>query len=159
YGEFAGERRLSATELGLIQQWVAEGASEGAPAKAPLPALPADDWQLGKPDLVITLPKPYELAAGGKDVYRNFVMPIPVEGKRFVRAFDFRPGSKTVHHAFIYTDRTRQSRRFQKGDGALGFDGMDTPPGADGPGGFFASWQPGKVASPGTEGLAWELGN
>src|SRR3954469_12210433 len=32
YGEFAGERRLGATELGLIQQWVAEGASEGAPA-------------------------------------------------------------------------------------------------------------------------------
>src|SRR3954468_5750536 len=157
YGDFDGERRLSATELGLIQQWIAEGAPEGAAVKTPLPPVPTDDWQLGRPDLVITLPKPYELAPAGKDIYRNFVVPVPGQGKRFVKAFDFRPGSKTVHHAFIYTDRTRQSRRLQPGEGELGFDGMDTPPGADGPGGFFASWQPGKVPSKGAAGLAWEL--
>ena len=160
YGDFANERRLTATELGLLQQWIAEGAVEGAGSNGALPPVPADDWQLGKPDLVITMPTPYTLPASGKDVYRNFIVPVPSETKRFVRAFEFRPGNKVVHHAFMYTDRTRQARRLQQGqDGLAGFDGMDTPPSADGPNGFFASWQPGKIASKGMDGLAWELGN
>src|SRR5260370_124953 len=29
HGEFVGERRLSATQIQLIQEWVAEGAPEG----------------------------------------------------------------------------------------------------------------------------------
>jgi tetratricopeptide (TPR) repeat protein len=158
YGEFAGERRLSPTELGLIQQWVAEGAPEGAFVSTMTPPVfSTNDWQLGQPDLVIALPTPYTLPADGKDVYRNFIIPVPLEAKRFVKAFEFRPGSRTVHHAFIHTDRSRQARRLQPADGAVGFDGMDTPPGTDGPNGFFASWQPGRIASKGVEGLAWEL--
>jgi len=105
FGDFANERRLTATELGLIQQWIAEGAVESPASNAALPPVPADDWQLGKPDLVITMPTPYTLPASGKDVYRNFIIPVPPETKRFVRAFEFRPGNKVVHHAFMYTDR------------------------------------------------------
>jgi len=157
HGEFLGERRLSASELGLLQQWIAEGSSEGTPPSTPLPPLPDNEWQLGKPDLVISLPKPYTLGPSGKDVYRNFVIPVELDHKQFVKAFEFKPNSKTIHHAFIHTDRTRQSRHHQQENGALGFDGMDTPPGADGPDGFFVSWQPGKVPSRTPEGLAWIL--
>src|SRR5437899_2958004 len=103
YGDFANERRLTATELGLIQQWIAEGAVEGAGSAAPLPPVSSDDWQLGKPDMVDTLPTPYTLPGSGKDVYRSFIVPVPPEAKRFVRAFEFRPGNKVVHHAFMYT--------------------------------------------------------
>lgn len=38
YGEFADERRLSVDELGLLQQWIEEGAREGNPSD--LPAIP-----------------------------------------------------------------------------------------------------------------------
>ena len=158
YGEFAGERRLTTDELGLIQQWIREGAVEGSPGPT-LPPLPQDQWQLGKPDLVVTLPEPYTLAPSGKDVYRNLIMPVPAVGEHFVRAFEFRPNSKTVHHSFVYTDRHRESRRLVGKEGAKGFDGMDTPAGADGPNGFFASWQPGKQVSEGFPGLSWPLGN
>jgi Flp pilus assembly protein TadD len=158
YGEFAGERRLTVDELGLIQQWIREGAVEGKPDGALAP-LPSDEWQLGKPDLIVTLPEPYVLDPAGKDVYRNVVAPVPSVGNHFVRAFEFKPNSKTVHHAFVYTDRTRQSRRRLGGDKARGFDGMDTPPGVDGPSGFFSSWQPGKRVSEGNAGLSWPLGN
>src|ERR1043166_4330712 len=41
YGQFAGERRLSAEQVGMITQWVAEGAVEGRAADLPpLPRLP-----------------------------------------------------------------------------------------------------------------------
>lgn len=157
YGEFANERRLNATELGLVQQWIREGAPEGSGPKPATPKQSTEPWQLGKPDLVISLPTPYSLPASGRDVYRNFVVPTKVEAPRFVKAFEFRPGSKVVHHGFFYTDRSGQSRQIQQPGGTAGFDGMDTPRGADGPEGFFTSWQPGKVPSGGAEGLAWEL--
>src|SRR3954465_8846008 len=70
YGEFAGERRLITDELGLIQQWIKEGSTEGNP-NGSLAPLASDEWQLGKPDLVVTLPEPYVLDPAGKDVYRN----------------------------------------------------------------------------------------
>src|SRR5882672_11158629 len=40
YGDFVGERRLSATELGLIQQWIADGGPEGPAATTLLRPLP-----------------------------------------------------------------------------------------------------------------------
>ena len=77
YVEFAGERRLSAEQLGTIQQWVKEGALEGNPAD--LPPIPEwrSDWHLGAPDLIVR-PDAYTLAPDGKDVYYNFVVPIPL---------------------------------------------------------------------------------
>jgi len=158
HGDFIGERRLTVDELGRIQQWIAEGAPEGPPGP-PQPPVAGDEWQLGKPDLVVTLPQPYLLDATGKDVYRNVIAPVPPVGKRFVRAYEFKPNSKTVHHAFLFTDRNRQSRRMLAKSGALDFEGMDTPPTVDGPSGFFASWQPGKQVSGGMPGLSWVLGN
>lgn len=35
YVEFVGERRLSVDQIGMIQQWVSEGAAEGNPADLP----------------------------------------------------------------------------------------------------------------------------
>jgi len=156
HGEFAGERRLSAEQIGLIRQWADEGAAEGATSD--LPALPqwSGEWQLGKPDLVVTLPQPYTLAAEGRDVYRNFVIPAPVNGTRYVRGVEFRPGNpRVVHHAFIKVDRTGQSRRLDAADAEPGFAGMNTP--AEMPDGHFLGWQPGRLPAFVPNGLAWRL--
>ena len=51
--------------------------------RPPVPAF-ADGWQLGKPDLVVTLSEPYTLGAGGTDVFRIFVVPLPVDKVRYV---------------------------------------------------------------------------
>src|SRR4051812_2979856 len=51
--EYRDERRLSDTQIGLIQDWVKEGMPEGDPRKAPaFPQFPKG-WQLGEPDLVV----------------------------------------------------------------------------------------------------------
>ena len=155
YGEFANERRLSTDEIKLIEQWIEEGAVEGDPAD--LPELPkwTEEWQLGKPDLVLQLPQPYMLGPEGHDVYRNFVIPIPVNERRYVQAVEFRPGNKSVHHVRILIDQTDQSRRLDEQDTEPGFKGMSTP--AKFPSGHMLTWTPGAVPAREPEGLPWVL--
>jgi tetratricopeptide (TPR) repeat protein len=155
--ELVGTRRLKDTEISLLARWHAEGDPEGNPVDLPpIPTWP-DGWQLGQPDLVVTPDRAYTLPAEGKDVYRNFVLPLPIHTTRYVSGVEFRAGNRSVHHAFMRFDRTRESRRADGQDGAPGFDGMDTPSSAEGPEGYFLSWQPGKVAMRSPEGLAWAL--
>lgn len=136
YGEFADERRLSIDEIKTIQRWSSAGQIEGAAAdRPPLPQWNSD-WQLGQPDLTLTMPEVYTLAAEGRDVFRNFVQPVRLGEKRFVRGVEFHPGNpKVVHHAFIKVDRTSQSRRMDLRDSEPGFPGMSAP--AEIPGGHF----------------------
>ncbi len=158
YGKFAGERWLSGAEIGLIKQWLDEGAIEGKAADLPpLPKWP-DSWELGQPDLVVSLPSEYPLAPDGKDVYRNFLVPIPTRERRFVQAVEFHPGNnKVVHHAFIEIDDTRQSRRLADAVKPPGFDGMQLPESVQMPGGQMLGWQPGKPPYVSPDGLSWVL--
>jgi len=158
YGDFAGVRSLTADELGVIQQWIAEGAIEGNHGDLPPAPKWPEGWQLGEPDLVITTPQPYTLAAEGKDVYHNLVIPIPVDTNRYVRAVEFRPGNdKVVHHASINIDRTGQSRRLAQAENPPGFDGMQLPESAAIVAGQLLGWEPGKRPETSGEGLSWLL--
>jgi len=155
YGEFRHERRLTAGQIGTIQKWFADGAPEGDPADRPgLPKFP-EGWQLGEPDLVVQMPQPYTLSAEGRDIYRNFVIPAPVSETRFVRAFEFHPNNKSVHHVRILLDATRQSRRLDEQDPEPGFAGMRPP--AQFPPGHMLTWVLGKVPGSEPEGLPWLL--
>ncbi len=158
YGEFANDRRLSTEQIETLQRWYAAGAPEGNPADLrPAPTYSAG-WQLGQPDLIVKLPQSYTLRAEGKDVYRNFVVPIPVTGTHYVKGVEFLPDNwRVIHHAFFNVDRTRQSRRQAEKENPPGFDGMRLPDNARMPGGQFLSWQPGRLASMGSEGLPWVL--
>jgi hypothetical protein len=158
FGEFANERRLSQDQVDLIGQWVSQGSVEGDPRQGPPPPSFPDGWLLGKPDLIVTLPKPFHLGAEGKDVYRNFVIPASGAGNHYVRGIEFRPGNnKVVHHAFIKVDSTSESRRLDGKEPEPGFGGMNTP--AEMPDGHFLTWQPGKLPSFEPDGLAWRLGS
>ena len=156
YGVFADERRLSDAEMAILEQWVREGAPEGDPADKPTAPVWVEGWQLGRPDLVVQLPQPYTLAADGKDVYRNFVLRLPLAVASYVKGVELRPGnSRVVHHAFVKVDATPQSRHLDEKDPEPGFGGMNSP--AEMPSGQFLTWQPGKLPSMSPDGLAWRL--
>ena len=158
YGDFVGQRSLSQEQIQIVQRWVAQGAPEGKPGDAPPPPKWRDGWQLGEPDLIVQLPKPYTLAADGKDVYRNFVIPVPIASRRYVKAVEFQPGNaKAVHHAFMLVDSTRDSRRRDEQDPEPGFPGLHVPPTAQTPAGHFMSWQPGKLPTADSDDLSWAL--
>jgi tetratricopeptide (TPR) repeat protein len=153
---FLGERGLSDEEIARIRRWVEQGAIEGEAAD--LPPLPAftEGWQLGEPDVVLTMPEPFTVPAEGVDVFRNFVLPIPVSTPRWVKAVELRPGNpQVVHHAVMQVDRSRASQRRDEEDPRPGFPGMDMA-GSDPPGGQLLGWTPGKVPIV-DERLAWRL--
>jgi hypothetical protein len=158
YGDFLGDRRLTDAQIDLVKHWVDQGAVEGDASDLP-PAPKFDDqWQLGRPDFIMTVPEPYRLAAEGKDVYRNLVVPIPLTANHYIKGVEFRPGNpRVVHHAFICFDETRASRKLANEQNPPGFDGMDLPPTAQMPAGQLMGWQPGKAPSFFGPGLSWLL--
>ncbi len=99
----------------------------------------------------------YTLPPDGTDVFRIFVVPLPVNATRYVRGLEFRTGSpNVVHHANIRVDRTSASRAFDDADPAPGYDGLIARS-AGYPDGHFLAWTPGQVAPLLPKGLAWTL--
>jgi tetratricopeptide (TPR) repeat protein/mono/diheme cytochrome c family protein len=146
YGEFVGERRLTEDQITMIQQWTDQGALEGPPSDLPQPPKFSEGWQLGEPDLVVKMPRPFMLQADGTDVFRNFVIPVPVPATRYVKALEILPGNrKIIHHANILVDRTRSSRRLDELDPDVGFAGMDVRVESESfdPDSHFLFWKPG----------------
>jgi tetratricopeptide (TPR) repeat protein len=115
--DFVNERRLRDDQIKTIQEWVRGGTVEGNPAdRPPIPRWP-QGWQLGQPDLILTLPQPYTLQAVGTDAFRNFVIPVPGASTRYVRAIEFRAGNpRSLHHASVGVDRFRVSRKLDRSD-------------------------------------------
>jgi Flp pilus assembly protein TadD len=154
---FVGERRLSDDEIATLERWAQTGAPEGN--RDDLPRLPRwpSDWQLGRPDLVAEMSRPYVLAAAaGHDTYRNVVFTLALPATRFVRAIEFKPGDAPIHHAVIRVDRQHASRARDGADGQPGFDGMAAYDVQD-PDGHFLGWAPGRGPIVAPEGLPWTL--
>jgi len=156
--ELEGNRRLAERDIETIQRWVAQGAPEGDPAELPpKPEFP-EGWQLGEPDLVVTLPAPYILPSDGEDVFRNLVLSTPLDSTRYVKAVELRPGNpKVVHHAILRIDPTRSSRRLAEQDPEPGWGGTMSMGDAAPPDGHFIAWTPGHVPRAGDSDLAWKL--
>ena len=156
-GPFVGSRRLSDDDVALFRRWADAGAPAGDLSRVPpQPDLP-QGWRLGTPDVVVTMPEPYTVAADGPDTFRNFVLPIPIERTAFVAGIEFRPGNARVaHHANLRLDRTRSSRQLDEQDPAPGYEGPISPQ-AHYPDGHFLGWTPGQLPPLAEPGMAWRL--
>lgn len=156
--KFVGERRLSDEQLRLIERWVDDGMPQGeAKDMPPVPQYNAG-WQLGTPDLIVKMDVPFIVPAEGTDVFRNFVLPVPVTATKYVKAVEMLPGNKqVVHHANILIDRNGNARRLDQADPGPGFGGMELTIAADSfePDSHFLFWKPGTVPWTEPEGMAW----
>lgn len=152
---FADERRLTDAQIETLQNWVKNGSPEGDPAK--LPPLPdfTDGWQLGTPDLVVTMTEGYTVPADGSDIYRNFVVPLDLKEDKWVRAVEFRPGARAVvHHSLFFLDVTGEARQLDADDPVPGFKRMGL---ALQRGGTLGGWAVGGTANELPDGLAYRL--
>ena len=153
---YAYARKLNAQEIGLLGQWAADGAPEGEEEPPELPRFESG-WQIGEPDLVLSMSEAYELAADGRDVYRNFLLPVTLTENQWVESFEIRPSNpRVVHHVIMYlNDGTARAQ--DSADPQPGFDGMERADGGMRPNGHFLSWQPGRTPLPEIPGAAWQL--
>src|SRR6266550_2293516 len=74
-GDFSNDARLAQNEIDTIVAWVDAGALEGDPKHLPPAPKFIDGWNIGKPDLVISMPDEYNVPAEGVIPYKYFVAP------------------------------------------------------------------------------------
>jgi peroxiredoxin len=103
-GTYQDDRRLLPEEKRILLEWLAGGAPEGDPARAPAPPTPrtVDGWEIGAPDLVLTFPKAQAIPAEGVVPYRFVEVPTNLTEDRWVEASEVRPGAPgVVHHVLV----------------------------------------------------------
>jgi peroxiredoxin len=154
---FLDERKLSAKEIETLTAWVDEGMPEGDPKDAPPPRQFVTGWQLGQPDLVLTVPEEMTVGASGPDLFRCFVLPTNLSEDKFVTAVEVRPGnSRIVHHTLNYFDASGKGRELEK----KAREQKETKQGDVGPG-YSAAMGLGFLPTPGKVGGlgGWAPGN
>jgi hypothetical protein len=100
---FVNDRRLNDRDKATIVAWANGGAPEGN--KADLPPAPTftDGWQVGQPDAVFTMQEDYPIPASGTLEYKYFEIPTNFTEDKWVKAFEVRPGDRSVvHHIIVF---------------------------------------------------------
>ncbi|HEV3258470.1 MAG TPA: redoxin domain-containing protein [Gemmataceae bacterium] len=106
YGKFANDRRLTPRERRLLLRWLDEGTPRGDDQDLPPPRKFVAGWTIGKPDLVVTMPRAYDVAAempaAGVPYQYVHVDPGFKEDRWVVRA-EAKPGAASVvHHLIVF---------------------------------------------------------
>ena len=102
-GTFANDRRLTDAEKKTFVAWVDAGAPQGD--SKDLPSVPqfTEGWEIGKPDLILSMEKAYDVPASGTIAYQNFTIPTNFTEDRWIQAIELRPGNrKVVHHILAF---------------------------------------------------------
>jgi tetratricopeptide (TPR) repeat protein len=157
--KFQDELRLSDEQIALFEKWAEEGAPQGTASDLPEAPKFVAGWQLGKPDLILQARKAYTLPATGTDNYWNFIFPAEVDGTKWVKSIEIRPGQqRVVHHANILVDRQRSSRAQEKNPGD-GFAGMELRIESESfdPDSHMFFWKPGSMPHEEPPGMALRL--
>lgn len=144
-----GERKMTDAEIATLAKWEEAGCPEGDPKDAPAAVTYDDGWRLGKPDLVLTVPDDFHLAATGDDIFRCFVIPTGLIEDKWVIGYDVRPGNpRVVHHTLNFFDRTGQARALEERQQLREKEN----PGPDRGPGYTVSMGVGFVAAPSDDG-------
>jgi hypothetical protein len=152
HGEFRDSRILTAAQVATLKAWADAGAPEGDPKDVPKVPVFTDGWQIGKPDIILKMPKAFTVPAEGRDVYMHFVFPLEIKSEIYVRAVEVRPGNlKVAHHAVGLLDSSGAARKKAdpKTGGYVGFGGPGFVPA-----GFTPGFVPGQTPRPFDPGAA-----
>jgi len=100
-GEFRNAPQLTQADINTLTAWADNGATEGNAADKPKPVEFIDGWRI-QPDVVVSMPNPYRVAARGAGEVRQFVIPNPFKEDTWVSAIEIRPGdASVVHHVIL----------------------------------------------------------
>ena len=102
-GLFSNDRRLTDEEKDTIVRWSTLGAPEGDPKELPPVPKFTEGWEIGAPDAVFTMAKPYAVPASGTINYQYFSIPTNFTEDKWVQAIEVRPGvRRVVHHILVF---------------------------------------------------------
>jgi hypothetical protein len=105
YGHFKNDRRLSDADIRTLQEWADGGAVEGDAKDLPRPIAFQDGWNI-KPDMIIEMPKDFNVPATGTVDYQNFLVKVNFPEDVWVVAAEMRAGNRQVlHHGRVLVRR------------------------------------------------------
>lgn len=106
--DFKNDPSLSDSEIDTIAKWVDGGAPMGNPADMPAPKQFDDPrlWHIGngKPDMIVSMPKPFKVPAVSADINVEFLADSGLTEDRYIKAVEIKPDPKSfrvVHHAAL----------------------------------------------------------
>ena len=105
--KFKDDPSLSDAEITTLVSWVDAGAPQGDPKDLPPPRTFDDNtkWSIGKPDLIVSVPKEHVVPAAGPDKWLDFYVDSGLTEDRYIKAVEGKPsvdGFRVVHHAHQY---------------------------------------------------------
>jgi len=112
YGKFTNGRTLTDAEISTIVAWADGGAPQGDGNDMPAQVNFVEGWQIGKPDLIIKLPKPYPVPVSGVVDYQHIIVHTGFTEDRWVQAAEVRPTERAVVHHIIAFVREPKSNWF-----------------------------------------------
>jgi len=103
HGEFSNDARLPDDAKQLVKQWVKNGMPQGDPADLPPQPKFAEGWRIPTPDLIVKMPKAYNVPAKGTVPYQYFTVDPGFKEDMWVKGAEARPGNPAiVHHMILF---------------------------------------------------------
>jgi mono/diheme cytochrome c family protein len=103
HGTFSNDRRLSDSDKATLVKWATNGAPKGDPKDLPPAPQFAEGWEIGKPDFVLSMTKPFSVIDKGTIAYQYFPIPTGFTEDKWIQAIEVRPGVRqVVHHILVF---------------------------------------------------------
>src|SRR5262249_8945035 len=101
---FKDDPSLTDAEIQTIVDWVDAGAPKGNATDMPAPRTfdDSDRWHIGKPDLIVSMPKEFTVKPEQADWWGNFYADSGLTEDRYIKAVEAKPlpgAARVVHHA------------------------------------------------------------
>jgi hypothetical protein len=130
HGKFTNDHSLSAEETRALLRWIEQDCPRGDGEDPLVDAqITPQRWALGKPDLIVAIPKAQEVPANGVLQYRYVDADFEAPNDAWLRAAVLRPDNRRIVHHLIV--------RVKYPEGAKGKPEEEV---------FFTSWAPGNTS-------------
>ena len=103
-GTFSNDRRLTDQDKETLIAWADGGSPLGNPKDLPPAPKFVEGWDIGQPDAVVSMVKPFDVPASGTIDYQYFQMPTNFAEDKWVQAIEVKPGVRgVVHHILVFS--------------------------------------------------------
>jgi len=101
-GHFKNDRTLSAADIATLTAWADNGALEGDAKDKPAALTFQDGWNI-KPDIIVEMPKAFQIPATGTINYKYVLVKTNFPEDMWVSSAEMRPGNpKVLHHGKVW---------------------------------------------------------
>ena len=118
---FMNDRSLPDADRADLLAWLNSDRAKGDASQAPLPRQFPGEWTIGKPDLILQLPKPFTIKAEGTMPYQTAVVETNLPDDKWVQAYEIMPTAREVVHHVIVRVHNKGDKINSRGEGLEGY--------------------------------------